>query len=204
MSGNEVMTSAGVAQRVPPTEKPLSRIGRQPIQIPDGVRVEVIYGGVMVTGPRGQVTQKYHPEVNVTVADGQVVVERLTERKFHHSLHGLTRSLIANAIVGVTEGYSRTLELMGVGYRVQQNGEGITLSVGYSHTVDVFPQEGLTMQVEGNNRVHISGVDKQKVGELAAKVRKVRPPNRYKEKGIRYQGEVLRLKPGKAAARRAV
>ena len=204
MSGNEVMTSAGVAQRVPPTEKPLSRIGRQPIPIPDGVRVEVIHGGVMVTGPRGQVTQKYHPEVNVTVADGQVVVERLTERKFHHSLHGLTRSLIANAIVGVTEGYSRTLELMGVGYRVQQNGEGITLSVGYSHTVDVFPQEGLTMQVEGNNRVHISGVDKQKVGELAAKVRKVRPPNRYKEKGIRYQGEVLRLKPGKAAARRAV
>ncbi len=204
MSGNEVMVSEGVAQRVPPTEKPLSRIGRQPIPIPDGVQVEVIYGGVIVTGPRGQVTQKYHPEVNVTVADGQVVVERLTERKFHHSLHGLTRSLIANAIIGVTEGYNRTLELMGVGYRVQQNGEGITLSVGYSHTVDVFPQEGLTMQVEGNNRVHISGVDKQKVGELAAKVRKVRPPNRYKEKGIRYQGEVLRLKPGKAAARRAV
>ena len=204
MSGNEVMVSEGVAQRVPPTEKPLSRIGRQPIPIPDGVQVEVIYGGVIVTGPRGQVTQKYHPEVNVMVADGQVVVERLTERKFHHSLHGLTRSLIANAIIGVTEGYNRTLELMGVGYRVQQNGEGITLSVGYSHTVDVFPQEGLTMQVEGNNRVHISGVDKQKVGELAAKVRKVRPPNRYKEKGIRYQGEVLRLKPGKAAARRAV
>ncbi len=204
MSGNEAMTSEGVAQRIPPPERPLSRIGRQPIPIPDGVQVEVIYGGVIVTGPRGQVTQKYHPEVNVTVADGQVVVERLTERKFHHSLHGLTRSLIANAIIGVTEGYNRTLELMGVGYRVQQNGEGITLSVGYSHTVDVFPQEGLTMQVEGNNRVHISGVDKQKVGELAAKVRKVRPPNRYKEKGIRYQGEVLRLKPGKAAARRAV
>ena len=204
MSGNEVVTSEGVAQRVAPTERPLSRIGRQPIPIPAGVQVEVTYGGVIVTGPQGQVTQKYHPEVNVTVEDGQVVVERLTERKFHHSLHGLTRSLIANAIVGVTEGYNRTLELMGVGYRVQQNGEGITLSVGYSHTVDVFPQEGLTMQVEGNNRVHISGVDKQKVGELAAKVRKVRPPNRYKEKGIRYQGEVLRLKPGKAAARRAV
>ncbi len=203
MSGNGVMTSGGVAQRVPPAEKPLSRIGRQPVPIPDGVQVEVIYGGVIVTGPRGQVTQKYHPEVNVTVEDGQVVVERLTERKFHHSLHGLTRSLIANAMIGVTEGYSRTLELMGVGYRVQQNGEGITLSVGYSHTVELFPLEGLTMQVEGNNRVHISGVDKQKVGELAAKVRKVRPPNRYKEKGIRYQGEVLRLKPGKAAARRA-
>lgn len=204
MSGNASMASAGVAQRVAPEERPLSRVGRQPIPIPDGVSVEVIYGGVVVTGPRGAVTQKYHPEVDVKVADGQVLVERRSERKFHHSLHGLTRSLIANAVIGVTDGYSRTLELMGVGYRVQQNGEGITLSVGYSHTVDVFPEEGLTMQVEGNNRVHISGIDKQKVGQLAAKVRRVRPPNRYKEKGIRYQGEILRLKPGKAAARRAV
>ncbi|MYC31917.1 MAG: 50S ribosomal protein L6 [Chloroflexi bacterium] len=182
----------------------MSRVGRQPIPLPDGVTVEVIYGGVVVSGPRGAVTQKYHPEVKVSVENNEVIVERLTDRKFHHSLHGLTRSLIANAVVGVTEGYNRTLELMGVGYRVQQNGDGITLSVGYSHTVDVFPEEGLTMQVEGNNRVHISGVDKQKVGQLAAKVRRVRPPNAYKEKGIRYQGEVLRLKPGKAAARRAV
>ncbi len=203
MSGNENLVSVGVAERVAPTERPLSRIGRQPIPIPDGVEVDVIYGGVVVTGPRGTVTQTYHPEVNVKVDDGQVVVERRTERKFHHSLHGLTRSLIANAIVGVTDGYSRSLELMGVGYRVQQNGDGITLSVGYSHTVDVFPEEGLTMQVEGNNRVHISGIDKQKVGQLAAKVRRVRPPNRYKEKGIRYQGEVLRLKPGKSGTRAA-
>ncbi len=204
MSGNQVMTSVGVAQRVPPTERPLSRIGRQPIPIPSGVVVEVIYSGVVVNGPLGSVTQKYHPEVTVKVEDGNVIVERLTDRKFHHSLHGLTRTLIANAILGVTEGYARTLELMGVGYRVQQNGDGITLSVGYSHTVDIFPDEGLIMRVEGNNRVHVSGVDKQKVGQLAAKVRRVRPPNRYKEKGIRYQGEVLRLKPGKAAARRAV
>lgn len=203
MSGKEALISEGVALRVPPTERPLSRIGRQPIPIPAGVQVEVIYGGIVVKGPHGEITQKYHPEVNVSVEDGAVIVERLTERKFHHSLHGLTRSLIANAMVGVTEGYTRTLELMGVGYRVQQNGDGITLSVGYSHTVELFPEAGLTMQVEGNNRVHISGVDKQKVGQLAAKVRKVRPPNRYKEKGIRYQGEVLRLKPGKAAARRA-
>lgn len=204
MSGNQEMISVGVAERIPPTERPLSRVGRQPIPLPSGVTVEVIYGGVVVSGPRGTVTQKYHPEVKVSVEEGEVIVERLTDRKFHHSLHGLTRSLISNAVVGVTEGYNRTLELMGVGYRVQQNGDGITLSVGYSHTVDVFPEEGLTMQVEGNNRVHISGVDKQKVGQLAAKVRRVRPPNAYKEKGIRYQGEVLRLKPGKAAARRAV
>ena len=204
MSGNQEMISSGVLERVAPTERPLSRVGRQPIPLPDGVTVEVIYGGVVVSGPRGTVTQKYHPEVKVSVENNEVIVERLTDRKFHHSLHGLTRSLIANAVVGVTEGYNRTLELMGVGYRVQQNGDGITLSVGYSHTVNVFPEEGLTMQVEGNNRVHISGVDKQKVGQLAAKVRRVRPPNAYKEKGIRYQGEVLRLKPGKAAARRAV
>ena len=204
MSGSETMISSGVEERIPPTERPLSRVGRQPIPIPSGVTVEVIYGGVVVTGPRGTVTQKYHPEVKVSVEDDEIIVERLTDRKFHHSLHGLTRSLISNAVVGVTEGYNRTLELMGVGYRVQQNGDGITLSVGYSHTVDVFPEAGLTMQVEGNNRVHISGVDKQKVGQLAAKVRRVRPPNAYKEKGIRYQGEVLRLKPGKAAARRAV
>ncbi len=204
MSGNEALMSVGVAERVAPTERPLSRIGRQPVAIPSGVTVEVIYGGVVVSGPRGTLTQKFHPEVDVKVEDGQVVVDRRTGRKFHHALHGLTRTLIANAIVGVTEGYSRTLELMGVGYRVQQNGEGITLSVGYSHTVELFPDEGLTMQVEGNNRVHVAGIDKQKVGQLAAKVRRVRPPNRYKEKGIRYQGEVLRLKPGKAAARRAV
>ena len=204
MSGNQDMISSGVAERVPPEERPLSRVGRQPILMPPGVTAEVIYGGIIVTGPRGSVTQKYHPEVNVRVDGDEIIVERLTERKFHHSLHGLTRSLISNAVVGVTEGYSRTLELMGVGYRVQQNGDGITLSVGYSHTVDVFPEDGLTMQVEGNNRVHISGIDKQKVGQLAAKVRRVRPPNAYKEKGIRYQGEVLRLKPGKAAARRAV
>ena len=204
MSGNQDMISSGVADRVPPEERPLSRVGRQPVPMPPGVSAEVIYGGIIINGPRGSVTQKYHPEVNVRVDGDEIIVERLTERKFHHSLHGLTRSLISNAVVGVTEGYSRTLELMGVGYRVQQNGDGITLSVGYSHTVDVFPEDGLTMQVEGNNRVHISGIDKQKVGQLAAKVRRVRPPNAYKEKGIRYQGEVLRLKPGKAAARRAV
>ena len=127
----------------------------------------------------------------------------MSERKFHRSLHGLTRSLIANAITGVTEGYNKTMELMGVGYRVQQTGDGITLSVGYSHTVEIPPIEGVTLEVEGNNRVHVRGIDKQKVGALAAQIRKVRKPNAYKEKGIRYAGEVLRYKPGKSAARKA-
>ena len=181
----------------------LSRIGRQPIPIPSGVEVEVLYDGVTVKGPRGTLTQHYHPQVKVSVADEQVLVERMTERKFHHALHGLTRSLIANAIVGVTDGYTKTLELMGVGYRVQQTDDGITLNVGYSHPVEIRPIEGVTLEVEGNNRVHVRGIDKQRVGALAAQIRRVRPPNAYKEKGIKYSGEVLHFKPGKAAARKA-
>ena len=184
-------------------ERTLSRVGRKPIPIPSGVDVEILYNGVTVKGPRGTLTQTYHPEVKVTVDDDQVLVERFSERKFHHSLHGLTRSLIFNAITGVTEGYAKTLELMGVGYRVQQNGSGITLTVGFSHAVDIQTINGVTLEVEGNNRVHVSGIDKQKVGSLAAQIRKVRPPNAYKEKGIKYAGEALHFKPGKSAARKA-
>lgn len=181
----------------------LSRIGRKSIPVPSGVTVDVGYGQVTVSGPRGTLTQSYHPEVSVRVEDGEILVERLSERKFHHSLHGLTRSLIANAVTGVTDGYTRTLELMGVGYRVQAVGDGVVLSVGYSHPVEIHPPDGVTMEVEGNNRIHVRGIDKQKVGQLAAQVRRVRPPNAYKEKGIRYQGELLRFKPGKSAARKA-
>ena len=185
------------------SERTQSRVGRKPIPIPAGVEVQVLWNGVTVKGPMGTLTQIYHPEVKVRIADREVLVERMSERKFHRSLHGLTRSLIANAITGVTEGYSKTMELMGVGYRVQQNGDGITLSVGYSHTVEIPPIEGVTLEVEGNNRDHVRGIDKQKVGALAAQIRKVRKPNAYKEKGIRYAGEVLRYKPGKSAARKA-
>lgn len=181
----------------------LSRIGRKTIPVPSGVSIDVGYGEITVSGPRGTLTQVYHPDVVVNVEDGEIVVERLSERKFHHALHGLTRSLIANAVTGVTDGYSRTMELMGVGYRVQAAGDGVVLSVGYSHPVEIHPPDGVTMEVEGNNRIHIHGIDKQKVGQLAARVRRVRPPNAYKEKGIRYQGEVLRFKPGKSAARKA-
>ena len=196
MSGNETVKEDRPVRT-------LSRIGRRPIPIPHGVEVEIKTGEVTVTGPMGTLTQRYHPEVRVAIEDGAVIVERLSERKFNHALHGLTRSLIANAVQGVTEGYTKTLELMGVGYRVLQDGPGIVLSVGFSHTVGISPPEGVTMEVEGNNRVHVRGIDKQKVGALAAKVRKVRPPNAYKEKGIKYQGEVLHFKPGKAAARKA-
>ena len=190
-------------QQVNGSGRTLSRIGRKAIPLPTGVTVEAKYGEAVVTGPRGTVTQTYHPDVIVNVGEGQVLVERLSEKKFHHALHGLTRSLIANAVTGVTDGYTRTLELMGVGYRVQSAGDGIILNVGYSHPVEIHPGEGVTMEVEGNNRVHVRGIDKQKVGSVAARVRRVRPPNAYKEKGIRYSDEVLRFKPGKAAARKA-
>lgn len=184
-------------------EKTLSRIGRKPIPLPNGVQVEVQYGGIKVTGPRGTIDQKYHPEVVVKVEDGVVVVERQSERKFHHSLHGLTRSLIANAVTGVSDGFTKTLEIMGVGYRVAPAGNGILLNVGYSHPVQIQPEEGVTVEVEGVNRIHVRGIDKQKVGQLAAKIRRVRPPNAYKEKGIKYSDEILHFKPGKAAARKA-
>ncbi len=196
MSGSEVENGKT-------SGRTLSRIGRRTIPIPSGVTINVGYGEVTVNGPRGNLTQEYHPDVVVKVEDDVIVVERLSERKFHHALHGLTRSLIANAVTGVTDGYTRTLELMGVGYRVQAAGDGIILNVGYSHPVEIHPPDGVTMEVEGNNRVHVRGIDKQKVGQLAAQVRKVRPPNAYKEKGIRYQGELLRFKPGKSAARKA-
>jgi large subunit ribosomal protein L6 len=196
MSGNGI-------SREELTERPLSRVGRRPIMIPSGVEVDVLNNGVTVKGPKGTLTQNYHPEVKVSIQDDQVVVERLSNRKFHHSLHGLTRSLIANAITGVTDGYTKTLELMGVGYRVQQSGQGITLSVGYSHVVDMQPLEGVTLEVEGTNRIFVSGIDKQKVGQQASLIRRVRPPNAYKEKGIKYSDEVLKYKPGKTAARTA-
>ncbi len=183
-------------------DKPLSRIGRKPIPIPGGVQVSVEYGQVTVKGPNGTVVQAIHPEVVVKLENGQVLVERMSSRKFHRALHGLTRSLVSNAVTGATQGYEKTLELMGVGYRVQQSGEGIVLNVGYSHTVEVQPLAGVTLTVEGNNRVHVRGTDKQKVGEVAARIRKVRRPNAYKKKGIKYSGEVIRLKPGKSAARK--
>ena len=183
-------------------ERTLSRVGRKAIPIPSGVELTLEHGLVTAKGPNGTLAQAIHPDVIVKLEDGQVVVERPSSGKFHRSLHGLTRSLIANAMTGVSQGYQKTLELMGVGYRVQQSGEGIVLNVGYSHTVEVKPLEGVSITVEGNNRVHVRGTDKQKVGEVAAIIRKVRRPNAYKEKGIRYSDEVLHLKPGKSAARK--
>ncbi len=179
-------------------EPTLSRVGRRPVPIPPGVNVSVEGNVLSAQGPAGALTRQIHPEVVIRVEDGAVVVERYSSRKFHRSLHGLWRSLVANTITGVTEGYQKTIELVGVGYRAQQSGDGIVLNVGLSHSVEMQPMDGVTLTVEGNNRIQVRGLDKQRVGEMAARIRRVRPPDPYKGKGARLSTEIVRLKPGKA------
>jgi len=181
-------------------KKPLSRVGRRPVIIPSGVEVKIKSGDLTAKGPKGTLVQSLHPEVKVRMSDDTITVSPLSDDHEHRALHGLTRSLIANTIIGVSEGFQKTIELRGVGYRVQQSGRGITLNVGFSHPVTVQPLEGVTLTVEGNNQIHVQGMDKQLVGEMAARIRRVRPPNPYKDKGLRYRGENPRLKPGKRAA----
>ena len=180
------------------SEPTLSRVGRRPVPIPAGVNVSVEGGVLTAQGPAGTLSRQIHPEVVIRVENGTVVVDRYSTRKFHRSLHGLWRSLVSNTITGVTEGYQKTIELVGVGYRVQQAGDGIVLNVGLSHSVEVQPMDGVVLTVEGNNRIHVRGLDKQRVGEMAARIRRVRPPDAYKGKGARLSTEVVRLKPGKA------
>ena len=177
----------------------MSRIGKQPIAIPSGVTVAIGAAEVTVKGSRGELSQSFHPDIVVREADGQILVERPDDQRQHRALHGLTRSLIANMVTGVTDGFTRTLEL--VGYRVQQQGAGLNMQLGFSHQVIVEPMSGVTLEVEGNTLIHVRGIDKQVVGEQAARIRRLRPPDAYKGKGVRYQGEKLRLKTGKSAAR---
>ena len=179
----------------------MSRIGKQPIPVPGGVSVDVGEAEVVVKGPGGELRQAVHPDIVVRMEDGVVLVERPSDQRRHRALHGLTRALIANMVTGVSEGFSRTLEI--VGYRVQQQGDNVNLQLGFSHPVVVAPMDGVKFEVEGNNVLHVRGVDKQRVGEQAAQIRRLRPPDAYKGKGVRYRGEQLRLKPGKSAAGRA-
>ena len=180
----------------------MSRIGKQPIAIPSGVTVAIGAAEVTVKGSRGELSQSFHPDIVVREADGQILVERPDDQRQHRALHGLTRSLIANMVTGVSDGFVRTLEL--VGYRVQQQGAGLSMQLGFSHLVLVEPMDGITLEVEGNNLIHVRGIDKQVVGEQAARIRRFRPPDAYKGKGVRYRGEKLRLKPGKSAARSGI
>jgi large subunit ribosomal protein L6 len=177
----------------------VSRIGKQPIEIPSGVEVTVDGSRVTVKGPRGTLEQTFHPEVTIVKDDGVVRVERPDDEGFHRALHGLTRTLIANMVEGVTKGYEKRLEIVGVGYRAALKGDDLELAVGFSHPVAFARPEGIEFEVPAPTRIVVRGNDKQQVGEIAATIRKVRKPEPYKGKGIRYEGEYVRKKAGKAA-----
>ncbi|MDZ7374071.1 MAG: 50S ribosomal protein L6 [candidate division KSB1 bacterium] len=178
----------------------MSRIGRKPIPIPDGVQVSIEKNTAIVRGPKGELHQPFHPDMEVRVEEGQVIVSRPTDSKIHRSLHGLTRTLIANAIEGVTKGFEKQLQIEGVGYRAEAKGNRLTLYMGFSHPVVLAPPEGIQIATEGN-LIKVSGIDKELVGKVAARIRAVRPPEPYKGKGIRYVGEHVRHKAGKAGGR---
>jgi len=179
----------------------MSRIGRAPIAIPEGVTVTIEGNVVAVKGPKGQLKRLIHRDMRIRREDGTIVVERPSDEKEHRSLHGLTRTLIANMVTGVTKGFSKTLEITGVGYRAAKSGKKLTLTLGYSHPIEVEPGEGLSIDVPAPNRIVVSGIDKEAVGALAAKIRAFREPEPYKGKGIKYEGEVIRRKVGKAGAK---
>ena len=177
----------------------MSRIGRKPITIPAGVEIKLDSDNtITVKGPKGTLTKTMHPDMKITVEAAEILVTRPDDEKEHRSLHGLTRTLIANMVEGVTNGYSKELEIKGVGYRAQLQGKTLNMNLGYSHPVIMEPIDGITIEVPAQNRVVISGIDKQLVGHFAANVRFKRPPEPYKGAGIRYVGEVVKHKEGKA------
>jgi large subunit ribosomal protein L6 len=177
----------------------MSRIGKQPIEIPSGVEVDAANEVVTVKGPRGELVQRVHPEMRIRQEDGAVRVERPNDEGFYRGLHGLTRTLIANMVEGVTKGFEKRLAIVGVGYRAQLRGKDLELAVGYSHPVPVRCPEGIEFEVPTPTSIVVRGNDKQAVGEIAARIRKVRKPEPYKGKGIRYEDEYVRKKAGKAA-----
>ena len=177
----------------------MSRIGKMPVSITKGVEVKQTNGTVSVKGPKGQLELSVHPDMSIVIEDSEVRVERPSDHKDHKALHGLTRSLIQNMVTGVTDGYAKTLEIIGVGYRAESKGKGITLHLGFSHPIHYEATEGVTLECPNQTTVVVSGSDKQKVGQAAAEIRGFRPPEPYKGKGIRYQGEHVRRKAGKTA-----
>jgi large subunit ribosomal protein L6 len=176
----------------------MSRIGRLPIPVPSGVDVTLEGRRVTVKGPKGLLTRELHPDMTVSREDDKLVVTRPTEQKTHKQLHGLTRTLVNNMVVGVTDGYRKGLEITGVGYRAVKVGEKLVLSLGYSHQIEIDPPQGITFELENPTRLAVVGIDKELVGEIAAKVRSTRKPEPYKGKGVRYAGEQIRRKAGKA------
>jgi len=176
----------------------MSRIGRLPIDVPASVNVTIDGSAVTVKGPKGELALTIASPIEVKLDGSQLLVTRPDDERNSRSLHGLTRTLIANQIIGVTDGYTKGLDIVGTGYRVAADGSGITFALGYSHPITVQPPAGITFTVEGNNRVIVSGIDKQAVGEVAANLRKLRKPEPYKGKGVRYTGEIVRRKAGKS------
>ena len=176
----------------------MSRIGRKPINIPAGVTVTIDANVVTVKGPKGTLTQAFHPNMNIKAEGNEILVTRPNDEKENRALHGLTRTLVHNMVVGVTEGFKKELDVNGVGYRVQMQGKNLVMNLGYSHQVIVPSIDGITIECPSANKIVISGSDKQAVGQFAAEVREKRPPEPYKGKGIRYTGEFVRHKEGKA------
>ncbi|MEX2465554.1 MAG: 50S ribosomal protein L6 [Gemmatimonadota bacterium] len=177
----------------------MSRIGKLPVQLPKGVEAKVSGSRVTVKGSKGSLDLNVHPDMKVVVEGDEILVERPSDQKSHRALHGLTRSLISNMVTGVTDGFTKTLEIVGVGYRAEAKGKSLTLNVGYSHSIDYNPVEGVELACPNQTTVVVTGIDKQKVGQAAADIRGFRPPEPYKGKGIRYQGEHVRRKAGKTA-----
>lgn len=176
----------------------MSRIGKQPVEIPKGVEVTVKDALVSVKGSKGELTQDFRPEVKINVNDGLVIVERINETKAAKSYHGLYRNLIANMITGVSQGFSKTLLINGVGYRAEVQGSTLMLNLGYSNPIEYMIEDGITITVDGQNKITVSGIDKQRVGQISAEIRSLRPPEPYKGKGIRYENEYVRRKIGKS------
>lgn len=176
----------------------MSRVGKKPISVPDGVAVTVEGSYVKVQGPRGELTQSFPKDIAISRNDGTLTVSRPTDSHLHRSLHGLSRSLLANMVEGVSNGFQKSLEIVGVGYRAQKQGENLVLQVGYSHPVAVKAPPGISLVMDGPSRISVQGIDKQLVGEIAAKIRDIRPSEPYQGKGIRYVGEIIRRKAGKA------
>ena len=177
----------------------MSRIGRMPIEVPPQVTVSIKDGEVAVKGPKGELKRRVNAEMSVAQEGGKLNVTRPSDAKMHRALHGLTRSLLANMVVGVTKGYDKSLEVQGVGFRAEKDGTNLVLRVGFTHPVVIKPRPGISFEVDAKNvAIKVSGIDKELVGQTAAEIRHVRPPDAYKGKGIRYAGEVVKLKPGKA------
>lgn len=180
----------------------MSRIGRKPIAVPSGVDVTLDNAVITVKGPKASLTRELHKDMKVTVENNEITVVRPSDNKLHRSLHGTTRSVVNNMVAGVTEGFSKSLELVGVGYRASKSGDKIVLNVGYSHPVEITPEAGIEFEVPANTKIIVRGIDKERVGAYAAKIRSVREPEPYKGKGIKYEGERIIRKEGKAGKKK--